>query len=184
MSAAPALSHPVRLADLPARKITQLTLTPDAKICEALAKELGLEALRKLRFDATLSPMGKTDWQLEGHLGATVVQSCVVTLAPVTTRIEENVRRSYVRDYEPAPEGSEIEMPEDDTVEPLPAEIDLGVIAAEALTLALPLYPRAEGAELQDTAFTEPGKAPLTDEDVKPFAGLAALRDQLKNGSD
>ncbi len=50
----------------------------------------------------------------------------------------------------------------------------------EALTLALPLYPRADGADLGEPVFTEPGKRPLTDEDARPFAGLKDLRDRLK----
>lgn len=184
MSDAPVLSHVVRLADLPARKASQVTLTPDASTCAALAAELGIEAVRKLRFDVTLKPMGKHDWALEGRLGATVVQSCVVTLDPVTTRIEEDVSRHYVEDYDAAPDGSEIEMPEDDTVEPLPTSIDLGVVAFEALALALPVYPRSPDAALDQSVFTEPGKEALTDDDVKPFAGLASLRDKLENGSD
>ncbi|WP_224823634.1 DUF177 domain-containing protein [Cognatishimia sp. MH4019] len=180
-SGTPAFTHPVRVADLPSRKPSRVTLSPDAEVCEAIAADLGIEAVRKLRFDVTLKPMGKRDWQLDGTLGATVVQACVVTLAPVTTRIDEVVSRSYVTDYTPAPDGSEVEMPEDDTVEPLPAVIDLGGVMTEALALALPLYPRADGAEVGQAVFTEPGKAALTDEDVKPFAGLAGLRDQLEN---
>ena len=45
------------------------------------------------------------------------------------------------------PDGDEVEMPEDDTVEPMPEVIDLAEVAAEALALALPLYPRAPGAD-------------------------------------
>lgn len=182
-SGAPVLSHPVRVADLPARKASRVSVQPDAAALDALAQALGIKAIRKLRFDVTLSPTGKRDWRLDGQLGATVVQSCVVTLDPVTTRIDEDVARQYIQDYEEAPDGSEVEMPEDDTVEPLPAVIDLGVVATEALALALPLYPRADGAALADSAFTEPGKKALTDDDVKPFAGLAGLRDKLQKGS-
>jgi hypothetical protein len=44
--------------------------------------------VRKLRFIGTLEPEGAQDWRLTADLGATVVQPCVVTLAPVTTRLE------------------------------------------------------------------------------------------------
>jgi hypothetical protein len=54
-----------------------------------------------------------------GRLGATVVQPCVATLAPVTTRIETGVTRRYLADWQ-EPEGEEAEMPEDDTTEALP----------------------------------------------------------------
>ena len=33
------------------------------------------------------------------------------------------------------------------------------------------------GATLETHAFTEPGKTPMSDDDVKPFAALKALRD-------
>ena len=49
----------------------------------------------------------------------------------------------------------------------------------EALSLAIPLYPRAEDATLGEAVFTEPGKQAMTDEDAKPFAGLASLRESL-----
>ena len=77
-----------------------------------------------------------------------------------------------------APEGAEIEMPEDDTQEPLPEVIDLGAVMAEALALALPDYPRAPGAELGEAVFAAPGVAALRDADLRPFAALAKLRPQ------
>lgn len=155
-------------------------LEPDAGARERLAGTLGIEAVRKLRFAGVLRPEGRHDWRLDAELGATVVQPCVVTLAPVTTRIDEPVTRRFLADL-PTPEpGSEIEMPEDDTAEPLPETLDLETVLAEALALALPRYPRALGVELGAAVFTEPGRAPLTDEGVRPFAGLKALRDRME----
>ena len=174
-------THAFRVADLPQNAPTPFELTPDAEARAALARELGLSALRKLRFDGRIIAQGKRDWLLEGHLGATVVQPCVVTLEPVTTRIETDVRRLFLAEM-PEPEAGEVEMPEDDSIEELGAWIDPAAVMAEALALALPLHPRKEGAELGEAVFTEPGKTPLRDEDAKPFAGLAALRDALKDG--
>jgi hypothetical protein len=51
---------------------------------------------------------------------------------------------------------------------------------AEALALALPDYPRAPDAELEAGQFAAPGVAPMTDDEAKPLAGLAALRDRLR----
>ena len=66
---------------------TAFEITPDkADALAALAAELGVNALRKLRFAGEIKAMGKKDWKLAGRLGATVVQDCVVTLEPVTTR--------------------------------------------------------------------------------------------------
>ena len=174
---------PLRLADLVASRGTAFALAPDAAERNAIADALGIVGIKKLRFDGKLTPQGRKDWVLTAQIGATVVQDCVVTLAPVTTRIDESITRSYLADM-PEVTGTEIEMPEDDTIEPLPDSIDLYAVLTEALALALPLYPRAEGAELGETVYTEKGVAPLTDEAAKPFAGLGALRDSLKKTDD
>jgi len=163
------------LAQLPKARPTDFDLRPAEGALAALAQDLGLSGLRKLRFAGQITPTGKTDWRLQARLGATVVQPCVVSLAPVTTRIEEAVERLYLAGFH-APEAAEVEMPEDTTTEPLPDAIDLSELLAEALALAVPQYPRAEGAESGPQNFTEPGKAPMTDEDARPFAGLAKLR--------
>lgn len=177
------VSRPFRVADLAARKPTRFELTPTDEECILIATLIGVSAVRKLRFKGELRPAGKHDYTLEAELGATVVQPCVVSLAPVTTRITEPVVRRYVADLK-YPEGDEIETPEDDTIEPLPAVIDVGAVMIEALALALPLYPRAEGAELGDAAFTAPGTEPLRDADLRPFAGLAGLKAKLGGGSE
>lgn len=160
-----------------------ITVEPGQETLARIASELDLIGLKKLRFTGQLSPLGKRDWRLTGHLGATVTQSCVVTLGPVTTRIEEDVARNFVTDFT-VPDADEVEIPETVEDEPLGAEIDIGGVVLEALALALPPYPRAADAEIEETAFTEPGKAPMRDEDARPFAGLAALRDKLSDNAD
>lgn len=172
----------LRVADLAQNRPTQFELRPDAAQMQALADELGLNGLRKLSFTGQIKAQGKRDWVLTGRLGATVIQPCVVTLDPVTTRIETDVRRTYLSEM-PEIDASEVEMEEDDTIDQLGAFIDPAVVMAESLALALPLYPRKEGADLGEAVFTEPGQAPMRDEDARPFAGLSGLRDTLKKGS-
>ena len=171
--AAPALR--LRLTDLSARQVTPFVLEPDARTRARLAVELGATAIRKLRLEGTLTPQGRRDWLLRAALGATVVQPCVATLAPVTTRIDEPVERLYSADWRP-PAEDEAEIPSDDRLEPLPETLDLGALLAEALGLAMPLYPRTPGADLGAAVFTQPGAAPMTDDDARPFAGLKALK--------
>ncbi|MGC9420110.1 MAG: YceD family protein, partial [Rhodovulum sp.] len=151
-------------------------LVPDGAARDAIAARLGLIALKKLRFEGEFAPEGRCDWRLTGRLGATVVQPCVVTLAPVTTRIDIDVLRSYREEMPPPPAGHEVEMPEDDTEEPLPEVLNLMDVIEEALALALPLYPRAEGAEIAEAIYGPPGAAPMCDEDTRPFAVLARLK--------
>jgi uncharacterized metal-binding protein YceD (DUF177 family) len=172
----------LRVADLPQNSPAAFDLHPDSAALKALAAQLGLTAVRKLRFTGTIAAQGTHDWVLKARLGATVVQPCVVTLEPVTTRIDMDVQRLYLSDWT-EPETPEVEMSADDTVEPLRAKIDPGQVMAESLTLALPLYPRKGNADLGEAVFTEPGHKPMRDEDARPFAGLAQLREQL-DGDD
>ncbi len=174
----------LRVSELSQNSATAFDLRPDRAEMDALAQALGLDGLRKLRFAGQIAGVGRADWQLRGTLGATVVQPCVVTLDPVTTRIEAPVERLFLRDFE-APDDPEVEMEaDDDRTEPLGSWIDPAQIMAEALALNLPLYPRSDGAALEQSNFAEKGVAPMTDEDARPFAGLAALKDQFKGGSD
>lgn len=175
----------LRLRDLSDTHAHPFRLVPSSEDMEEIASGLGLSALKKVRFEGKLIPVGKRDWRLEATLGATVVQPCVATLAPVTTRIDTEFSRTYLADMqEEFSSEQEVEMPEDDTVEPLPVALMLSTVAEEALALAAPDYPRAEGAELGVTRFTEAGKEAMSDEDAKPFAGLKALRDKLEKGDD
>ena len=172
-----------RVSDLPSRRETAFDLQPDAEARAAIAAQLGLSALKKLRFTGHIAPFGARGWSLVGTLGATVVQPCVVTLEPVSTRIDEPVERRYLPAelLEVADPGSETEMPEDTSTDPLGPILSAHDVMIESLLLALPEYPRSQNAELGDAVFAEDGVTPLRDEDTKPFAGLAALRDRLED---
>jgi len=183
MSKSPPSRAALRVAELAQNAATPFLVQPDGAALTAMAETLDLSGLRKVRFAGDIRGHGATDWLLTGTLGATVTQPCGVTLAPVTTRIDVPVRRLYVRDYEDV-DAPEVEMPEDDEVEPLPHWIDPEAVMIEALSLSLPLYPRAGDVALPETVLTEPGAAPLTAEAMKPFAGLAALKDKLQDDGD
>lgn len=176
----PDTSRPTRFrtAGLSPRKPTRFSYRPEAAERTELAAELDLLALYALEFTGEIRPVGRDELLLEATLTARADQPCSITLAPVPATVNEPVRRRYVAGLS-APEGEEVEMPEDDTVEPMPDIIDLAEIAAEALALALPLYPRAPGAELGEAVHAGDGVTPLVDADVKPFAALKGLAAQL-----
>lgn len=157
----------LRVAHLNPRGPTPFALEPDAARCAAIAAELGIDALAKLRFEGQIRPEGGDAWALTGRLRARVTQPCVVTLKPVRTALDEEVERHY-SPHVTAPEGEEVEMP-DATLEPLGQFIDLGAVLIEELALALPEYPRAEGAALQT-----PPDDPVPDT-RRPFEGLDKL---------
>ncbi|WP_347313349.1 YceD family protein [Defluviimonas sp. SAOS-178_SWC] len=171
---APPFSHPVRVTELAGRKPTRFDIAPDAGARARIAAALDILSVEMARLQGELRPAGRHDWTLDARLTATVTQACIVTLAPVTIEIDEAVVRRFLSDM-PEPEGDEVEMPEDDSLEPLPETIDLGAILVEALALALPAYPRADGAKLGTMTAAAPGAEPLDDDAIKPFAGLADL---------
>jgi uncharacterized metal-binding protein YceD (DUF177 family) len=149
----------------------------------AIARLMDARSVRKMRLHGRLRPADRNAWALEATLGATAVQTCVVSLEPVTTRIDAPVRRLFTPDL--ATDAAEIVVDGvvDDEAEPLTDRIDLGLVAIEALALALPAYPRREGAALAVVASAPPGAAPLLDAEVRPFAALAALRGKAGDGA-
>ena len=162
------------VAGLNRRKPTRFSIVPDAAARARLAGDLGILGIDALRFAGEITPKGREDWDLTAAMTASVVQACVVTLAPVRTRLHETVLRRYLADMA-EPEGDDVEMPEDDTAEALPRVIDAYAVMTEALVLALPPWPRAAGAELGPMTVAPPGAEPLEPGQVKPFAGLAGL---------
>ncbi len=176
-------SQHIRLGDLSNKRNTSFEIEPDAAECAAVAGHLNILGVKKLRFSGEFTPQGRTDWELTAKIGATVQQACVVTLEPVTARIDEPVMRRYIANFED-PDEEEVEMTADENTEPLPASVDVAAVMIEALSLALPPYPRKDGAELGEAVYSDKGVAPMTDDDAKPFAGLGALRDALKNKDD
>ncbi|SIS51358.1 YceD family protein [Phaeovulum vinaykumarii] len=167
-------THPLRPAELAARKPTRFDLAPSAEDCAAIAAWLDLDGLKGLRLKGQLSPAGRGDWELSAEMTAEVVQPCAVTLVPVRTRLAERVHRRFVERMPDLP-GGEVEMPEDTDAELLGETIDLGAVMLEALELALPLFPRAPGSEIGTLQAAPPGAAPMTAETIRPFAGLDKL---------
>lgn len=173
------ISLPFRVAALPSRKPQRFDLHPDKPPLALLAALLDISAVRRLTFTGEIRTNGRTDFILDGVLRAQVEQPCGITLVPVQTEIYENVIRRYVADM-PLPDADEVEMPADESSEPLPDVIDVGAVLIEALALALPLYPRAPGAEMNgEVVLGPPGVKPLKSDDMRPFAGLASLAGQL-----
>ncbi|WP_134679718.1 YceD family protein [Paracoccus ravus] len=171
MTQTPRSHNRYRVAQLNPRQATPFELAPDAAARAAIATELGISALPALRFRGEIRPAQSDAWEVTGKLTAKVVQPCVVTLAPVKTSLAEDVHR-LLSPHAGTHEADEVEMG-DDELDALGQFIDVEAMMIEALSLALPLYPRAEGAELD-----APEDAP-EEEGRKPFAGLADL---LKGG--
>ena len=171
-------SLPFSVRSLSPKKPTRFDLAAKPAEKAQIAKDLNISAVHWFHFKGAFHPVGRRDVRLEAVLQAEVEQPCGITLAPVRSVITETVTRLYLADWQ-APTGSEVEIAPDDEAEGLPDMIDVATVGIEALSLALPAYPRAPGAELGAMVHAEPGTPPLTNDAVRPFAGLASLRDKL-----
>lgn len=156
------------------KKGMPVTIRPDAEALKALAAEHGLVSVEG--FSAELVAR---DWKgdgvaVEGRVRARIVQSCVVTLAPVVATIDEPFEALFVpersRLSRPTQEGEillDFEGP--DAPETFDGKsIDVGALAEEFFGLAIDPYPRAPGA---DAAAPEA----KDDRGDSPFAALARL---------
>lgn len=177
-------------------KMTALNREPEAYSakaspveCEALMRRLDLIGLKDFSVDAEVSRWRK-GVRVTGRIKADVVQRCIVTLEPVPAHIDEEFDRGYLPERDivgDAKPGQEIEIEDDSELGDLPDilrdTLDLGELASEALSLALDPYPRAEGEEPLDLQAAPPGETPISDDEVKPFASLAAYREKLEKQS-
>jgi uncharacterized metal-binding protein YceD (DUF177 family) len=174
------LSRPVDVARLPQGAVE---IVADAAARARLAAAYDLVAVDDFRATAELAAGPRGSVEVEGRVVADIVQTCVVSLVPVTARIDEPFSLRFVRpaDAPPPPKpGAEIVI---DLDRPDPPEvltgptIDLGAIAEEAFALAIDPYPHAPGAALPPEADA------LQDPDSdSPFAVLAGRANPGKEG--
>jgi uncharacterized metal-binding protein YceD (DUF177 family) len=99
----------------------------------------------------------------------------------VKTRLDEDITRLFLAEMPDEALADEQEMPQDDTQEPLGDVIDVAAVMIEALTLALPDYPRSDAASFDGAEITPPDAEPIAPEERKPFAKLAELKKKLED---
>jgi uncharacterized metal-binding protein YceD (DUF177 family) len=156
---------------------------------ETLARRFGLVSLERLTAEGAIFPEANSGlFRLKARLIADVVQSCVVTLAPIASRLDVAFERLYGADGENEwadkdDSGREVFLnPEEDLLpEPLLGEsVDVGEAVAEQLALELIPFPRAAGAVFEGL----PGGSREVSEGAEgngPFAALAALQGKPGN---
>jgi uncharacterized metal-binding protein YceD (DUF177 family) len=148
--------------------------------CVALAERLGIPRVMSAHADITLKLVrGGKLVALKGRLQAELEQICVVTLEPVTNRIDEEFSRFYSVEAEPDAGEVVIDLNEEEPPDPIEhGQIDIGEAAAEHLALAMDPFPRAPGVAFEPAPeAAEPG----AEEEARPnpFAVLAEHRKKL-----
>lgn len=164
---------PVVVAQIPERGL-RLELVADAATRERLAAVAKLRAMPAAAAQVTLMPVGDGKIRVAGRVQATVGQTCVVTLEPVETMVDETFEVLFLPEGAPMPVQSEED--DDDAPEPIVrGMIDVGNLATDYLFLGIDPYPRRPGV-----VFT-PAEQPADVED-HPFAALEALRSGARPG--
>jgi len=144
-------SRPVPTKDIGEVEISEV-IEATAAERTALAKRFGLLALERLTAECRVRRESDKIIRVAGKFQAQLAQTCVVTLEPVASDVENSFSLLFSEDAELNTSASEIlvELDEEDPPEPIPpGGIDLGELVAEQLALDLDPYPRAEGAELK-----------------------------------
>lgn len=142
----------------------------------ALADVGGLREVMAAQATLTVTPLRERQFHVTGRVTARIGQTCVVTLEPIESAIDEEIDVIFAPESQiPALASTIDDSVGDDAEVPDPPEpivngvIDLGRLASDALFLGIDPYPRKP-----DVQFAAPVEA--IDPDEHPFAALKALK--------
>lgn len=174
-------SVPVAVDDIPDAGMHVEIDAPAAIRAQVLAVVEGLSTVREILQLSAVFDLHRRGARvhLTGHVRAKVGQTCVVTLEPVDSDIDETVDLMFAPTHaEAARSGEEIDVTLDhEPPEPLTGgTVDLGALATEFLVLGIDPYPRKSEAEFAPVTVGEEGP--------KPFAALEALKKRLGGGQN
>ncbi len=171
-------SVPVAVEDIPDTGL-HIEIDAPAATRAAVAELAALRELPRLSAVFDLTRQG-ADVHVAGQVSARVGQTCVVTLEPIESAVEEAVDLKFA----PAPAGGTEPEPKsarkrtsggDEPPEPLvDGTLDLGALATEFLILGIDPYPRKPGAQFAPPKVEDAGE--------HPFAALEALKKRRGGG--
>lgn len=172
------ISHNVSIARLPQKGMT-VCLKASHQELAALTKAHGLISVDNFDAELLVSKWRRDGVRISGHVKASIIQACSITLEPLSAQIDAEIDALFV------PESSKLARPkldEDgemildsdgpDAPETFTGDhLDVGAIAEEFFALSIEMYPRKQGAELaisNEVPETTPVK-------ISPFAKLSQL---------
>jgi hypothetical protein len=169
---------PIAVAQIAERGLHR-ELEADAAQRKAIAELAGLREVLSAHASLDVVPKSGGRFHVAGNVRARIGQTCVVTLDPIETDIDEPIDQMFAPP-EQIPELSDLvddsgaATEEVDPPEPIEGGIiDLGRLATDALFLGIDPYPRKPGAVL-DHENTPP------DPEDHPFAALKVLKAKAK----
>ena len=158
---------------LETEKKIEFTLSFNSNELARLQKYLNLISIKKTSMSGKIVATAAGQWHLKAKIGATVVQESVLSLKPVTTRIDDKIDMRIIKGYDNKVQNSELELNEDYFIE---HELDLDVIFFENIALSIPTFPKGAGEFFENKVFTAKGIDPLTNDRISPFFVLNKLK--------
>lgn len=170
----PPLQHFFELGGL-SQAGAEVTVKAKAGELPGLADWGGVDSVKQFTATVSLRRLSQSSFSFEADLTADVVQTCVVTLEPVESRISRHITRELrLAPRLPLPEAGELTLAagDDDVPETIASpDYDLAAPLLEEYVLAIDPYPRKAGVAFDLPAAPE---APQS----SPFAVLKALKDR------
>jgi hypothetical protein len=170
---------PVLVAQIPEAGLHR-DIEAAGPVRDGMAVLAGLREILSASASLDVTPSGGGRFHVAGRVRARVGQTCVVTLDPIETDIDEPIDLTFapsdqipeLSDLVDEAAASEEEIP--DPPEPIVnGVIDLGRLATDALFLAIDPYPRKPGAVFEPLVEAD-------DPEDHPFAALRALKPDVK----
>jgi uncharacterized metal-binding protein YceD (DUF177 family) len=165
----------VAIAQIPLTGLHRV-LEASPEECQRLAAAAGIPSVSDVRAEFTLLPGRADSVRLDGRVTAQVAQTCVVSLEPMESTIDEVVELTFAPAEQVARLSALADDTDDEAERPDPPEpiendfIDLGRVATDALFLGIDPYPRRPDAVLELPAE-------VADPADHPFAALKALKE-------
>lgn len=174
-------SYLVKVGHISANPV-EVKIAADADECRALARLWEIVDVKSFSAELQIQRWKKDGVRLKGRVRTDIVQSCVVTLDPVETQIDEPIDAIFVPEgsklaRNPVVEAGEMLLDPDgpDSPEIFHGDtIDAGVVAAEYAAMAIDPYPRKEGINFA-------GHTESTEADDRKPSPFAALKDWKKD---
>jgi len=160
-------SVPVAVEDIPDTG-RHMEIEAPAAVRAAVAELAAVRDLPQLSavFDLTRQGAGA---HVSGRVSALVGQTCVVSLEPIESKLDEAIDVTF------GPSGAAARTDGDEPPEPLVGgSVDLGALATEFLILGIDPFPRKEGVQFAPPKVEAAGE--------HPFAVLAPLKKSLGSG--
>jgi len=170
----------------------RLSITPDKEARQNLVRRLGILSVESLKADLELNrEQGGMVVHVKGQVMASVKQSCVVTLEPIETKVNETFEAWFAdpdqaialakvkHDKQVKANGETPIIDErEDPEKIVGGRIDLGEVVTQHLSLAIDPYPHKEGVKYE-YGDDEPEKVPEAFKN-NPFAALKDWKSKLE----